>query len=298
MTDPPVSAQGSVFITPADCRFVVISDIDDTVVRTGIGNTLVMLWRLFVEDARSRLAFPGVAALYQALHRGVSWNESNPLLYVSRAPWGTYEVLEEFFHLHGIPVGPILFLREWGISWRSPLPRTAKDHKQELIGNMLALYDDLPFVLIGDSGQQDPEIYRHIVEEHPGRVIAVFIRDVSRNSRRARDIEQLAIAVSKAGSTLLLAADSVAMAEQAVRLGLVSCETQTAVGGERAVEGEATPPSPTETIGASTPSKTAEAVVGGEIAAKMPDGAGDAGLNVVVEDQKRTVHPIQPGQTR
>ena len=41
------------------------------------------------------------------------------MLYVSRAPWGIYEILEEFFRRHDIPVGPILFLREWGLSWRA-----------------------------------------------------------------------------------------------------------------------------------------------------------------------------------
>src|SRR3712207_2087289 len=141
------------------------------------------------------------------------------MLYVSRAPWGIYDMLGEFFDLHGIPVGPILFLREWGVSWKSPLPRKAEDHKRELIHNMLALYSDLPFILIGDSGQHDPEVYRQIVEEHPGRVLAVYIRNVSRRAGRIEEIEALAKVVAQAGSSLLLAADSVAIAEHAAKLG-------------------------------------------------------------------------------
>ncbi len=144
------------FIPPERCRCVVVSDIDDTVMRTGVANKLKMLWRLFVEDAESRVAFPGVAALYRALHAGAGGAEGNPMLYVSRAPWGLYEMLSEFFQRHGIPAGPVLFLREWGLSWTHPLPRRATDHKQALIRHMLALYRDLPFVLIGDSGQHDP----------------------------------------------------------------------------------------------------------------------------------------------
>jgi phosphatidate phosphatase APP1 len=187
-----VHAQAQIFIPPGSCRYVVISDIDDTVMHTGVANKLRMLWRLFVEDAQSRVAFPGVGALYRGLHAGASGDQQNPMLYVSRAPWGIYEVLEEFFDRHGIPVGPILFLREWGVSWTSPLPRKAEDHKRELIHNMLALYSELPFVLIGDSGQHDPEIYRQIVAEHPGRVLAVYIRNVSRDPKRIREIEDLA----------------------------------------------------------------------------------------------------------
>lgn len=218
----PVTATAPVFIPPPACRFVVISDIDDTVVETGVANTLLMMWRLFVADAKSRTAFPGVAALYRGLHAGVSGNEYNPMLYVSRAPWGTYEVLDTFFHIHGIPVGPVLFLREWGVTWTSPVPRKAERHKEDLIEHMLALYGSLPFVLIGDSGQHDPEIYARIVARHPGRVLTVMIRNVSRDAARGRAIARLAEAVAQAGSSLLLAADSVAMARHVEGLGLVA----------------------------------------------------------------------------
>ena len=164
---------------------MVISDIDDTVMFTGVANKLAMVWRLFVEDAASRVAFPGVAALYRALHAGAGGAEGNPMLYVSRAPWGLYEMLSEFFQRHAIPVGPVLFLREWGLAWTHPLPRRAEDHKQELIAHMLALYADLPFVLIGDSGQHDPEVYAQIVEGHPGRVRAVYIRNADEHAATA-----------------------------------------------------------------------------------------------------------------
>src|SRR5215210_5157195 len=231
-----VQAQGQVFVLPEHCRYVVISDIDDTIMHTGVAIKLKMLWRLFVQDAESRVAFPGVAALYRALYAGVPGTEANPMLYVSRAPWGIYDMLDEFFTLHGIPVGPVLFLREWGVSWKSPLPRKAEEHKRELIRNMLALYRDLPFILIGDSGQHDPEVYREIVDEHPGRVLAVYIRNVSRDTSRVREIEELAIVLAASGSSLVLAADSVAMAEHAARLGLIATDAVLRVANERAAD--------------------------------------------------------------
>ena len=177
---PPFSQMDELFIPPPTARLVVISDIDDTVMHTGVGNKVSMLWRLFLQRAENRVAFPGVAALLQALHRGADGTEHNPMLYVSRAPWSIYEVLESFFRQHDIPVGPVLFLREWGMTLQRPLPRRGKGHKLELIRNMLDLYRDLPFILIGDSGQRDPEIYARIVREHPGRVLAIYIRNVSR----------------------------------------------------------------------------------------------------------------------
>ena len=279
----PVEAQGQIYIPPPAARFVVISDIDDTVMLTGVANKLGMLWRLFVADAQSRVAFPGVAAFYRALHAGVSGGEANPMLYVSRAPWGIYEVLEEFFRLHGIPVGPVLFLREWGISWKSPLPRKAADHKQELIHNMLELYKELPFVLIGDSGQHDPEIYRQIVEEHPGRVLAVYIRNVSRDPKRISEIEDLATVVSKAGSSLVLAADSVAMAEHASGLGLVARSTVAEVAAEREEQDE--PEARTETweVKHDSPEQTAAAVEEGKLGEVLANGRAGPPPSVVVE---------------
>ncbi len=250
--DPSVRAQGSIFIPPEHCAFVVISDIDDTVMETGVANKLKMLWRLFVEDAESRVPFLGVAALYRALHAGVSGDQANPMLYVSRAPWGVYDVLDTFFAQHRIPAGPVLFLREWGVSWTWPFPRKAEDHKRDLINSMLALYKDLPAVLIGDSGQHDPEIYRQAVIEHPGRILAVYIRNVSRSAGRIGEIEELARAVVAAGSSLVLAADSLAIAEHAAKLGLIAPDAVPSVRGdvalERAEDGDVAPRSPAQQV--------------------------------------------------
>lgn len=231
--EPPVRGQAQVFVPTPRCRFVLISDVDDTVMHTGVANTLKMLWRLFVADAESRVAFPGVAAFYRALHAGQTGAEGNPMLYVSRAPWGIYDMLSTFFSLNRIPEGPVLFLREWGLSWKRPWPRRAEDHKRALITHMLALYADLPVVLIGDSGQHDPEVYARIVEDHPGRIRAVYIRNVSPAAGRIADIERLAVAVSAAGSSLVLAADSVAMAEHATGLGLIAAEAVAEIAREQ-----------------------------------------------------------------
>ncbi|GJD48632.1 hypothetical protein OPKNFCMD_1355 [Methylobacterium crusticola] len=281
--DPPVHARGEVFIPPERCRFVVISDIDDTVMHTGVANKLKMLWRLFVADAGSRVAFPGVAALYRALHAGAAGAEQNPMLYVSRAPWGVYDMLSEFFRLHAIPVGPMLFLREWGLSWRHPLPRRAEDHKRDLIGRMLALYRDLPFVLIGDSGQHDPEVYAEVVRENPGRVLAVYIRDVSRDPSRVAEIERLAVEVASAGSSLVLATDSRAMAEHATGLGLIAPGAAAAIAEEQVATAGRQPPVRTHRIAGATPGATADAVAGGELKQVL----GAEAPNVVVEPSDR-----------
>lgn len=221
-SDEPANADAKVYIPPADVDLAVVSDIDDTVMFTGVANKLWMLYRLFVEKARHRTAFPGVSALYRALFQGLDGERRRPMLYVSRAPWTIYEMLSEFFHLNRIPHGPILFLREWGLTLQRPWPRRAKDHKALLIRRMMALYQQLPFVLIGDSGQRDPEVYAQIVAEHPGRVKAIYIRHVHQSPSRDREIHRLARQVSAQGCEMILARNSLEMASHAHRLGLIS----------------------------------------------------------------------------
>ncbi|WP_228716827.1 App1 family protein [Billgrantia pellis] len=218
----PVHSFAEIYIPPPSADLLVISDIDDTVMYTGVANKLRMLHRLFVKQAHQRMAFPGVAALYQALHAGPSGNAKRPILYVSRGPWSIYEMLEEFFQLNRIPVGPILFLREWGISWRKPWPRRAEDHKYDVILHMLSMRDDLPCVLIGDSGQHDPEVYARIVHEFPERVRAVYIRRIERKPDRERAIDRLRDEIRHTGCDLMLAEDSLAMAEHAFEQRLIS----------------------------------------------------------------------------
>lgn len=225
-------AEGMVYVPPPAARLLVVSDIDDTVMHTGVANKAKMLWRLFVQPAESRVAFPGVAALYRGLHEGPGGGEFNPMLYVSRAPWSIYEVLATFFRLEGIPEGPVLFLREWGLTLQRPLPRRAEAHKRDLIDEMLDRYPDLPVLLIGDSGQHDPEVYARIVREHPGRIAAVYIRDVSGSKRRADEIGTLATELVEAGSTLVLTDDSRTMARHAVQAGFLSEAAAAAVAEE------------------------------------------------------------------
>lgn len=240
LTEPTrIETVADVFIAPSSCRFVVISDIDDTVMHTGVANKLMMMWRLFVQGAESRAAFPGMAAFLRALYRGAGARDGNPLLYVSRAPWSIYGVLEAFFQQHDIPIGPILFLREWGITLQSPLPRSGKGHKLKLIRDILSLHGDLPFVLIGDSGQRDPEIYASIVHANPGRALAVYIRKVGANPNRDQAIEALSAEIAAAGGSLVLAADTMAMAKHAASHGLIDEQALGDLYAEKSASGQA-----------------------------------------------------------
>lgn len=236
--DKPVDERASTtgeFFTPTHtATYGVISDIDDTVVYTGVANTAKMLWRLFAMDSDSRVIFPGVPELYQGFYQGRSGEDGNPLVYVSRAPWSIYQVLTTMFQMHQIPNGPILILREWGMKRGSLLPRRARDHKLDAIRHVLDLYKTIPFVLVGDSGQHDPETYTRIVKENPKRILAIYIRDVSHDSARTEAIVNLA---REAGieCEVISTTDSFEMAEHAARQGLIQERALEAVQPTRSV---------------------------------------------------------------
>ncbi len=219
--DPSVAVTARVFLHPPDARCLVISDIDDTVVETGVANRLVMLWRLFVLGPRSRAAVPGFAALLRALHRGPLGTERNPVVFVSRAPWTIYETLDAFFRLQRFPRDSVLFLREWGLRWYRPVARRDRAHKRALIRHLLETAPHLPVILIGDSGQEDAEIYAGVVADFPGRVAAVMIRDLGHSPERERAIRSLELDLGRAGARLVLATSSLPMAEAMAELGLI-----------------------------------------------------------------------------
>jgi phosphatidate phosphatase APP1 len=225
---------GQILTPPPESRQVIISDIDDTVLPTEATSIVRLMRSLFLQNPRTRLPFPGVAAFYRGLHLGRDGEPSNPILYVSRGPWNLYDLLCELFNLHDIPVGPVLYLRDWGLSREGLAPASARGHKFRLITSMLAVYSDLPFILIGDSGQKDPEIYAEVIRAHPGRVRAVYIRRVGRSSLREEAVQKLAEEIRAQGSTLVLASDTVAMARHAASIGLLEERRLTDVLGEKA----------------------------------------------------------------
>ena len=219
-----VRSTGRVLV-PNEARFGIISDIDDTVVLSSATNVLKMAWIVLLNDAHTRLPFEGVAAFYEALKRGADGRSHNPIFYVSSSPWNIYDVLEEFLNVHGVPAGP-LFLKDWSLT----VLGKHKTHKLGIIRTLLRTYPELPFVLIGDSGEEDPEIYRQAVREHPGRIRAIYIRDVTSAERDAQ-VRAIAEDVRGQGVEMVLTPDTAVAAEHAAAQGLIAPD---AVAGVRA----------------------------------------------------------------
>jgi phosphatidate phosphatase APP1 len=163
-----------VLVPGPDAHALVVSDIDDTILQTHTPGWLDMAWTTLSGNALTRLSFPGTSELYRALAAGRSGADQNPVFYLSRGPWNLYELLRAFIEQQGLPAGPLL-LREV-----RPGGEAARDFKRRTLERLLATYPRLPAILIGDSAENDLDDYLEIASGHPGRVRAIYIREVGR----------------------------------------------------------------------------------------------------------------------
>ena len=239
LADSTAQADAQVLLPPPSARFGVISDIDDTVVQTHVRNRLKMLLTLARSNAHTRKPFAGVAALYRALHQGAGGAEGNPLFYVSSSPWNLYTPLVEFLGVQRIPLGPLL-LKDYG-DHTLFASRDHYGHKRAAIERIFETYPGLDFVLIGDSGEQDPEIYSALVHDHPRRVRVIYIRAMhSGDAARGASIDALIEAVRPTGTQLVLVPDSAFAAAHAAGEGLIAAQALSDVRADTLLDG-ATP---------------------------------------------------------
>ncbi len=180
---PPV-VYCNVFVPSEHVEFGVISDIDDTIVPTGATRVWQMLKTTFLGNAQTRVPFPGVAAFYQALSKGLVGHENNPFFYVSSSPWNLYDFLHEVMNIHMLPQGPLM-LRDIGLSREHFFAGSHSEHKLLQIKRIFDIIGDIPFILIGDSGQHDAEIYLQVIKDFPGRVkMVIFVTSILPDMKR------------------------------------------------------------------------------------------------------------------
>lgn len=216
-----------VVIDPA-ATIGLISDIDDTILETGLTRGLAFIEATLLTEVADRSPLPGAAALYRALTEPAG-GPTRPVLYVSTSPWNLHEMLLEFISLRGFPLGP-LQLTDWGPSGHGLFRIGATEHKTGLVQRILDEHPQLRLILIGDSGQLDPEIYAALAKARPDRIAAIYIRRTAHDiAIRVNQVETLAEEVRASGVPMMAANDSMEMAAHAAELGLLDPTTLPAI---------------------------------------------------------------------
>lgn len=167
---------GTAYVPSRDSKTGLISDIDNTVKMTSVADT-----RAFVKDAlrgdeTTDRPVPGMAQLYAKFAQSGT-ERSRAVCYVSASPDALAARIAGFLSINQFPPGPLM-LPKLGLPGdaRTPSPQLVYDHKITAIQDILAAWPEKKFVLFGDSGQEDPEIYRCIAAQYPSRVRGIYIR--------------------------------------------------------------------------------------------------------------------------
>lgn len=183
---------GHVLVPGSRAALGVISDIDDTVIETGITGNLGAIarnWRrVLMQMPDQRLLVPEADVFYSALGGGAVTPgdgsgavgerlpaTKHPFFYVSSSPWNLFSYLVAFMKSRNLPLGPLM-LRDWGLNRATFGSGSHGAHKAQAIDRIIAAYPDLRFALIGDDTQGDLTAFAQVVATHPGRIRAVFIR--------------------------------------------------------------------------------------------------------------------------
>jgi phosphatidate phosphatase APP1 len=154
------------------------------------------------------------------LEKGPDREGANPFFYVSNSGWGLYDLIRTFMEANDLPRGP-LYLQDIAIIEPKSRHIGSENHKRDVISGLFDDYPELKFVLIGDSGQEDPETYLDMVKEHgPERVRAVLIRAVTPPERDS-EVRQIIQEIADHGVAAAAAESSVSLARAAADFDLI-----------------------------------------------------------------------------
>lgn len=172
--DGTEEAQAQVRVVGPETRLGVVCDIDDTVMVTALPRPFLALWNTFVLSERARMATPGMAVM---LDRMTVRHPDAPVIYLSTGPWNAAPTLARFLVRNMYPPGAML-LTDWGLTpdrWF----RSGPEHKHRNLDRLAVEFPDIKWLLIGDNGQHDEEIYSGFAAKNPDKVAAIAIRQLS-----------------------------------------------------------------------------------------------------------------------
>jgi len=170
------SKKGEIF-HPTKNTTAVISDIDDTVLVSHSTRLLKKMYLILFRNAHTRKLTPMIKNWTAHLQDFNSDERPKDYFYVSNSEWNLYDFLEDFFDINKLPKG-VFFLQSLRKGLRDLVKtgRVNHDHKMESIEFLFSFYPNKPYILVGDNGQKDMDIYGKICEKYPGRIKGVMIR--------------------------------------------------------------------------------------------------------------------------
>ena len=183
------SAIGRLLVVPTGNQLGLISDLDDTILISEVTQKRRLLANTFLKNPRQRHAVPDMARLYTRLMAQNPEPASAPLFYLSASPRQLQDAIGEFLEHHAFPPGVLITKRVSNDFSGDPLLDQFR-YKTQKIEEIFARLPWVRFILVGDDGEKDPEIYDWVRERYPDRVADIWIRHVSTDPQRLRPPHQ------------------------------------------------------------------------------------------------------------
>jgi len=173
-TQDGATATAPVHVIGPEVRFGIVSDIDDTVMVTRLPRPLVAAWNVFMRHENAREPVPGMSSLYSEL---LDRDERLPVVYLSTGAWNAAPTVGRFLREYRFPAGPLL-MTDWGPT-NSGWFRSGPAHKITQLRRLMRELPHVRWILVGDDGQRDPQIYAGAAQHHPEHVLAILIRQLT-----------------------------------------------------------------------------------------------------------------------
>ena len=214
-SEGPQTIDAHVLVPGANSDLAVISDIDDTIIESGITGgprNIVKNWqRVIAQLPSERMAVPGADAFYGHLAGGVldrgerrgadrMTATKRPFFYISSSPWNLFSYIVAFQRTKGLPLGPMK-LRDWGFNRDTFGSGSHGAHKEAAIDGIIGMYPEMRFAMIGDDTQGDLPAFAHAIERFPGRIAGVFLRKAAEEEFSPEEVAAKA-AIEAAGVPL------------------------------------------------------------------------------------------------
>lgn len=175
----PIVFSGQMFI-PAEDSISIISDIDDTIVKSYSTKTYKKLMELMRKNANERTTFDYMAEFlrtFQAHPSGVKYN----YFYVSSSEWNLYDYIKHVFYKNNIPDGILLLNSIKSLKEFYKTGYSGHEGKFFRIARLFISFPQMKFLLIGDNSQRDVQIYTAIAQKYPQQILGIFIRNIRKS---------------------------------------------------------------------------------------------------------------------
>lgn len=195
---------------------VIVSDVDDTILVTEVTSRLKMVYNSLLKSSKNREPVGGTPELYKALASGSIALRNPHFFYLSSSPAFLSRSLKSFLQTNGFPQGTLILKKSL----------TGGSHQQHKLGwlqTIASRFPLMPMLLLGDSGEKDPQIYAEFAAslEKPGLIKAIVIHLVANDEEHLQKLNEHAASVKKLGVPFIIWRDSEILCSELEKIGLL-----------------------------------------------------------------------------